>query len=379
MIYIVLNNSPFYQGGVEQVVANLLVTFDKKLTKSIILICSDDSKPKEFKYQGYKCVNLITNKHKIFDVILLKSQLLYSYKIFNYLKNRVKEQDMINIHGIEYAFFPSLLKKLFKNKVTILVTCHGSYFDRYQRYINNLPKKFFIHKILIKFWKYYYFLIESLIIKNVDKFIFITNYLADFYKNTYKIKSNYVTIPNGLKEVDNFSERVNKDIDTALIIGSSYYLKGLDIAIEAVRIINNEGKQLTLRIVGFKDIKLKKEPFIKYVGSVVPTKIHEEFNKSNFLLLPSRDESFPMVVLESISNKKPILISKEAAKAKINYSSVGKVIQGYSIDKWVKGIRQLMDSKNYERYSKSLSTINIDNFKLNNVGNAYLSVFKSYI
>ena len=69
MNYIILNNSPKYGGGVEQVTNNLIRNFSAPFKKSLILVCNDLKEKDEFYFNEIKCFNLKTKKYSILDKI----------------------------------------------------------------------------------------------------------------------------------------------------------------------------------------------------------------------------------------------------------------------------------------------------------------------
>src|SRR6185436_16404178 len=98
----------------------------------------------------------------------------------------------------------------------------------------------------------------------------------------------------------------------AIIVGSSTYGKGLDIAIQIIEEARKKNNDITLSIIGFPDFdKSSKLPIdgITYIGPVPPGDMNKYYASADLLIFPSRNEGFPLTILEALKNGLPVLVS----------------------------------------------------------------------
>jgi len=384
MIYIVLNNSPKYHGGVEQVVNNLLTNFSNEFKSNLILICNDQKEKKKFIYRGVFCINLKTRRFPNLDKLILFSRLSYSYKIFKFLKKELKDGDVINVQGIEYNFFVSLFKKLIKIQFIYTTTIHGSFFEEYTQYVvKTLPLKYLPVKLFFYFFRWYFYFLERASSKNVDYFIFINKYFRNYFNKQYNVAFNKGTvIYNGINVSDRYYRKNKKNADfTGLIVGSTVYRKGLDYAIEIVNKFNKSGHNLKLRIVGFPDFykyfnKDKLNNNIEYIGVVPHDKIAKHYKDSDFLLFPSRYEGFPLSVLEALQFNLPCLVSNVCSANEIpDFNKFGYVLNNYYLADWLKFLDKITDLKKYNELLENIRKSNMSNFDWRKIAKDYENIF----
>jgi len=387
MIYIVLNNSPYYGGGVEQVVANIVQRIPKRFQSQLTLICNDPTKDALFSYSRVKCVNFPLKRCPILDRIVLWSALIYSFRIFLFLTRELRDGDVVNIHGSEYALFPSLLRNRIRKDFRYIITAHDSLFRQYSEFVvRGLPmRRFFLSKIFFFFWRFYVYIVEMIGLKGADLCICISKDAREYIKKVFGIDRNQSTvIYNGMSS-DVSPKSMPSKINgiSVIIVGSSYYLKGVDRAIEIIRKVNvkNPERPITLNIVGFGEFNrnfprrgMSFEKNIKYIGRVSPEDILEWYRKSDFLLFPSRFEGFPLVVLEALQNGLPVVVSDKCKFKEIpDYEKMGFIVKGNDIDSWVEAILFLKD--NLDSFEKNVRKADLSLFSWDNIAAKYVSVY----
>jgi glycosyltransferase involved in cell wall biosynthesis len=380
MNYIVVYNSPEYGGGVERDVNFLLKEFSNDFKKNLKVICSDPKSAPTFYSNSVECINLNVKRNKILDKILLLSRLKFSYKIYRFARKNLKKEDVLNIHGLEYCVFLGILKRKIKN-VTIIVSSHGSLFQEARDYLSKaLPKKLWYIKLIYVFFKWYYFFLEKLASKAQDYMVFICDENQEFFKKTYGfVNSEVIWNPFDIEsEKPNSSKfkRTTKMVHKAVIIGSTEYRKGLDIAVEVIKNLNNHGFQIQLDIVGFESYDSKNPEYVHYHGRVKQSEVHQFISDSTFMLFPSRYESFGNVVIESYIKSTPAVVSRTCVKSYLNYDDYGVVVDGYDIDSWVSAVRELVS--NYDTKIENLSQIDLSRFDSSTVAKQYEELFKKY-
>ncbi len=385
MIYIVIYNSLDAAGGVERVAANILKNLPHNFeTSKITVLCTDNKLERHFYYNKFKCVNIYVHKFKILEKIFRLSRIIYSFKILFFILRNIKDNDIVHFHGYEYTFATRIFRSIIKRKFTLLVTIHGSFYDAHTKYtVQNLPNRFIPVKILFYFFRFYFFIIERFFANNIDYYVFITEYLKDFYFKTYKINRRYSIINNGLY-LNSRKYKINYGIDETVrfvIVGSSFYGKGLDVALESIKRLYNKGFNVELNIIGFHSDKRRIEKhdskYIKYFGQVDSGLVSMILSECDILVFPSRNEGFPLAILESISCGLPVIVSKDSKFSELNDNQMmGIIVRDYKIDNWVDCMKFMINNIDY--YKNNIKNYDFSRYLWLGVSKKYLDIYINF-
>jgi len=370
MIYLTLYNSPFAGGGVEQVVRKLVDAFSTSFKEDLCLICSDPGRGKEFQYGGVKCINLKAPRFGLLDKLFSMDRYLYSHRIYTFLKAAAKRGDVINIHGIEYALFPSLLRNRIPADIKLIVTAHGSNFDSITRYlVRGMPWKLWYIKGFYFFYRWLVFLMEKLTCRRVDYFTFITKYIQTCYATYYHVSNaKGCVIYNGMSRLEGKQRQPKKGSQfTALIVGSTVYKKGLDHAEAIIKRLRQQGVDVSLTAIGFPGhLRVPPENMATY------------YQKADFLLLPSRCEGFPLTVLEALQHRLPVVVSQACAFDEIpGHDNLGVVVSNFDHNQWADAIRKNITELNqYNHFVDNLNKLDLGAFDWSKIAPAYEQILK---
>jgi len=178
-----------------------------------------------------------------------------------------------------------------------------------------------------------------------------------FIKN-YSIKQEYIVIRNGISIATNIKKnRKTNDNFEAIIVGSTYWGKGLDIAITTIDKLNDAGFNVKLNVIGFSDFSKKTSSNIKLLGRITPGEVQQYYQKSDFLLFPTRHESGapPLVVLEALQNNLPIIISKTCKADEIfSKYNLGCIVEDYDVSHWFDAVSDILNVHKYNRLLDSI-------------------------
>jgi glycosyltransferase involved in cell wall biosynthesis len=370
MIYILSYNSPHVGGGVEQVIRKLVDTFSTAFKENLCLICNDPSRESEFRYGGVRCINLKTARYGIVDKLFFWGRYAYSHRIYTFLKAMAKDGDVVNIHGIEYALFPSLFRSRIPAKIKLIVTAHGSNFDSTTRYlVRGMPWKFWYIKGFYLIYRWVIFLMEKLTCHRVDYFTFITKYIQNCYAAYYHVsKARGRVIYNGMSQLEGKQRQPKKDSRfTALIVGSTVYKKGLDHAEAIIKLLRQQGVDVSLTAIGFPG-GLR----------VPPENMAMHYEKADFLLLPSRCEGFPLTVLEALQHHLPVVVSNACAFDEIpGHEDMGIIMDNFNHKCWADAIRKnMIDLNQYNRLVGNLNKFDLSTFDWNKIALEYEAILK---
>ncbi|MDG1143866.1 MAG: glycosyltransferase family 4 protein, partial [Burkholderiales bacterium] len=129
--------------------------------------------------------------------------------------------------------------------------------------------------------------------------------------------------------------RVPKTQPTFIFVGQPTYHKGFDLLVEAFRKVNEEYPEAELLVAGPKELCVVKEkiPRVRFLGKLSQKDVRLYLWKSDCLLLPSRCESFGMVVLEALSSGVPVVVSEHAGSSMVVRNSInGWVIRSGAVE-----------------------------------------------
>lgn len=232
-----------------------------------------------------------------------------------YILAKIKTISPDLIHGQMVGAPYGLATAISSRKYPTLLTIH-TLMDQKLR-----MKRSFLGKIHDHIW----LLLENWEIKKIPFHILVSPHLKD--KVIRKGAKHLSVIPNGIdskwfKVLDRV-EVPDRTIEGKLLfVGRVMPIKGIENLIEAIAIVVKRGYSVHARIVGpFEDSKYKKElselsekldisEYIEFTGGLYGDKLLEEYSKASIFILPSFDESNPIVLLEAMATGKNIIATR---------------------------------------------------------------------
>lgn len=242
------------------------------------------------------------------------------------ISNVIQIKKKIDIDAFQKVIFHSILMLfllgpyfLLKKKKIIMIY-HGPWtLEFYYKAIN----KNGIYKSLIILFPVYY-IIEYIANFYVDEYIFLSNMMKNDINEIFNIsKKKFHVVPYfiDLQTQETLVQKNIKPPFKLLTIRRLEYRMGLQDLIKTISLVN-EAYRPTLSIVGdgpyrykLEDMvnKLNLNKFINFEGKLSDEELDKFKNNSDFFLLPSKNlEGFGIVVLESIENELPTIMSNKA-------------------------------------------------------------------
>lgn len=228
--------------------------------------------------------------------------ILAAWRTFKVIKDL--HPDVLHGHGakggVYSRVFGSLLR-VFRSRVARLYSSHGGslHYDE-----DTLTGKIF-------------FRIESLLEKMTDHLLFVSQYeLTTYTKKVHQPRVPFSVIYNGLQASEFEPSKLNADAADFLFIGMMRDLKGPDIFIDAFSSVCKKiGKKLTAVMVGDGEDREKYISQVKSLGLSdqiafhMPMPAREAFPMAKAIVVPSRAEAMPYIVLEALAAGKPMIAS----------------------------------------------------------------------
>ena len=178
-----------------------------------------------------------------------------------------------------------------------------------------------------------YFTLERILERMTDGLVFV----SDFERRSYEAKigrpgAATVLAHNGLNP-EEFEPIVPRpDAADFLYIGMLRELKGTDVFIRAVARLHRDGYAVRALVVGVGDEREVYESMVRELGLIEhvefhdPMPIREALPLARTVVLPSRAESFPYVVLETLAAAVPLVATRVGGIPEIFEGHVGRLV-----------------------------------------------------
>lgn len=307
-------------------------------------------------------------------------KLLKRYNIFKYLIKNAEKIDVLMLFHISRCsyWYSHIYKKLNPNgKIYIKADFNLGVYQKELSVVNSSSKnlkEFFRKRRETKEYNK-----RKKLISLVDLISYESLEAYDFMKNEYAgidTKGKTIYLPNGYDnlfveknfKIKEFKEKENiiltvgrlgtKEKNTELLLEN---LKEIDLKDWKVILIGSEtGELLKYKEKYFRENPELKEKII-FTGEIKDRKeLYKYYNKSKVFVLPSKWESFGIVMVEAMAFGNYVITSNTCAANDItNYNNIGKIIQ---IDSKIELENSLKESINgkvnlEEKYIKTLEYV----------------------
>jgi glycosyltransferase involved in cell wall biosynthesis len=231
--------------------------------------------------------------------------------IIDFLLKDSQKYDIIHAHS--YIFFTSLQCALIKKikQYPFVLHIHGGINTPHYKSINMREK-------IQLFFKNYIFdtILGKLTIKQANALISVSNNDLEIIQNRFNLSpSKAYPVPNGIDINKYKKSRTAKRRKFITFIGRLSYIKGIDIFLEIIKDLYHKDKNLEFLIIGDGPLRnlvegARKELPLKYFESYPYNKMADIYNMSKILLLSSRFEGLPTILLESLACETPVIAPK---------------------------------------------------------------------
>jgi glycosyltransferase involved in cell wall biosynthesis len=158
---------------------------------------------------------------------------------------------------------------------------------------------------------------ERALMSRTDLFLFESAYGRDVFKAKIGEPPNLVrVVHNGVADDEFQPIVVTQSASDLLFIGELRMLKGVDVLIAAIRQLAQEGRKVTATIVGDGPDRAQFERAVRKHGLgeqvqfVGAKPARQAFSLGRLLVVPSRAESLPYIVLEAAAAGVPMIASQ---------------------------------------------------------------------
>ena len=167
-----------------------------------------------------------------------------------------------------------------------------------------------------------------------------------------------------------------------LFIGAIRPVKGVDILLRAMRILADAGRDVTVGLVGESYFKTYRREYdrlrqmvedlglggwVNFAGKRRPPELVRTIQESAVLILPSRAESFGMVLVEALACGTPVVATRCGGPEDIVTEEVGVLVPPEDPAALAAGIAQVLDRRS-EYDAAKLRAYALERFGLESVG-----------
>lgn len=287
-------------GGTEKTIANLIKSLKNSYNISLVTLSTGSTRKTEY----YKIDKEIPRK-----TIECKKSLLSYLKAI--LKIRKLAQNDKNLTILTFLSVPSM--------ITLIATLYlGNKIIVSERTSPNDTEGVAMHWKMLRVITYC-LLVKKLIVQS-KKIKGEFTYIRDKYK---------IVIPNAADGIPEFRRNIDEptqdDVLKLLYIGRYEYQKGVDILLSAMALLKktNPGLKITLTLAGEGRLKSEYEKLIlenkmeKIINihdkTEKPGQIYTYMDSADFIVIPSRWEGVPNVLIESFAYGLPVIASASAS------------------------------------------------------------------
>ncbi len=223
----------------------------------------------------------------------------------SYAAIRKMQPDVLHGHGAKggvYARAFGSVLRVFRSRVARLYSAHGGSL--------HYDEDTAVGKI--------FFTVERLLARMTDHLLFVSDYERQtFIRKVGKPPCPSSLVYNGIQKREFEPVPANKDASDFLYIGMMRDLKGPDIFLDALAAVSRKtGRPVTATMIGDGDDRPKYVEQAKRLGLdnaitwLPPMPARQAFALARTVVVPSRAEAMPYIVLETLAAGKPMIASR---------------------------------------------------------------------
>ncbi len=268
---------------------------------------------------------------------------IFSWKILKVMNEEAKNVDIIHVHDINYLTSFIATKKSKKYSKPLILTQHITFVNK--GLITNT-----IQRIVKSVYGNY-------IIKSSDKIIVCNDQVKKWLNKPNKTSFLHNAVDTNLfkpttkKEKLELKKKYNLPLNKPIIlfVGRLVEKKGFDKLFEA------RDKSYLIIFAGGGEIpdNMKKENNVLFLGEMSQEKLSEIYKASDIFCLPSKNEGFPLTILEAMASGLPIITSNHLSYNKYLNKNHVKLINPTpkkikeTIEELLKDKKQLIQMQKY--------------------------------
>jgi glycosyltransferase involved in cell wall biosynthesis len=163
----------------------------------------------------------------------------------------------------------------------------------------------------------FYLATERLLMLRGDLFLFESTFSADVFRSKVGNPNGLVRIVhNGVSRAEFEPVTARGDATDLIYLGELRAIKGIDVLIDAIAQMHGQGRKITATLVGDGPERVNLQAQVTRLGLEGAVRFmpamaaREAFALGRIMVVPSRHESLPYVVLEAAAAGKPLIVTQ---------------------------------------------------------------------
>jgi glycosyltransferase involved in cell wall biosynthesis len=191
--------------------------------------------------------------------------------------------------------------------------------------------------------------VERWLERSTSGLLFECQYAADRYADVVGTpRAPSRVVPNGVRLEEFAPRELSAEATDLLFVGELRALKGVDVLLRAIAALRQSGEAVTATLVGdgpdaatyaamVRDLNLADH--VRLVGA---RPMADALPRGRILVVPSRAESLPYVVLEAAAAGVPVIASRVGGIGEICGESGTRLVAPGDVAAWVEAIRAVL-------------------------------------
>ena len=281
--------------------------------------------------------------------------------------------DLILTHSVTWAgFAASLIKKLYG--IPYVVVEHRSFFVWSTEKARNMVKPYYL-----PFFEEAY--------RNCSRLVLVSGSLLTGLKELLPwIEEKTLTIPNMIREDMFLPPKVDRNREPFVFLwaGRLEHVKGVDLLIEAARILKERGvENFFIRLAGKGSLLSELEnqakeagvsDVVTFLGRISREEMQKEMQMAACFVLPTRYEAFGAVLIEAMATGLPVIATRSGGPDSIVNSDNGILIDTENAEQLAGAMEDIMLRIN-EFYEQKIRKQTMDRYGQNSVMKQYNKLF----
>lgn len=313
--------------------------------------------------RGFNKITGVFNNNALEKVF---KEIAYPKKLQEEYINYINENNYDLVIGVGGYF--SLILGIISDDINAKTI--GWQHNSYEAYLENRYRYYWNEDIL--FEKY---------LCKLDKYIVLNNHDKEMFKQKKSIDCKVIYNPRSFKS----NEKSNVSNNQFLAAGRFTHQKGFDLLLQSFKKFSESNSDWKLVIVGDGKEKRKLLELInryeiedRVVLEGFTDNIKGYFLNSSILLLPSRWEGMPMIVLESLEMGVPIIsYDITAVQPLIDNGQQGIIVEKFNKDDFALAMSKVASSFELRKYMSQKCKIRSREFDENNIRNQWISLLEN--
>lgn len=339
---------------------------NKKYNVSVVTLSNDINKIKFIKYKNINIIYCPLRKHSIrFNGIKLGRSLDFFY---HEVKNLIKAYKKIN---------PDIILSNWAYEYS-----YASYKSNYKFITVNHDIPFIVLKYIPNFYRLVRFLLALIVLKNSKYIITPSEYAKEETKKYTKSKVKVIENIVGKKIKKKNINKVKK-ISKILMINNGFTKrKNVKIAISSFMKLKKDYPKISLHLYGnqmekngkcFNWVMKKYNNYkgIFFYGAINSNKLIKKIRNYDIFLSTSKEETFGVTLVESISAGVPTIAGNNSGAPKFILGSCAQLVDINEIDQIIHAIKKYIDNLSYWKKMAFKSINHSKKFQTSNVFKKY--------